>query len=298
MFLLTLRYFATGSFQRTGGDLSGVSVSTSSRIIRRVCFHIAKLRERFISFPSSVEKQRELQNQFYKLARFPRVIAAIDCTHVEIISPGLLKRQCTSKTVTLIFVFLGGEDAELYRNRKGFFSINTQTLCDSKLNIMDIVCRWPGSTHDATILRNSRIFNRFEAGEFRNCIVVGDSGYPCNRWLMTPLARITSPAEALYNESQIRSRNCIERKYGVWKRRFPVLSLGIRVHLEEVEAIVVATAVLHNVCNLKNDLDPPPTSAEISALIESESRLPLFASSGQSDDFFRRQIIENHFQNL
>lgn len=88
MFLLTLRYFATGCLQRSDGDLSGVSVSTTSRTIRRVCCHIAMLNDRFIKFPSAIDDIRKLQKEFYQLAKFPRVVAAIDCTHVKIISPG------------------------------------------------------------------------------------------------------------------------------------------------------------------------------------------------------------------
>lgn len=47
--------------------------------------------------------------------------------------------------------------------------------------------------------------------------------------------------------SQIRTRNPIERFFGVFKRRFPVLALGIRLDVRKVEAIVVACAVLHNI---------------------------------------------------
>lgn len=88
MLLLTLRFFATGYAQRTGGDLSGISNSTACRVIRRVCHHIALLRARFVKFPSEIENQRQIQQDFYNIAKFPRVIAAVDCTHIRIISPG------------------------------------------------------------------------------------------------------------------------------------------------------------------------------------------------------------------
>lgn len=57
-------------------------------------------------------------------------------------------------------------------------------------------------------------------------------------------------AQQLFNESQIRTRNPIERTFGIWKRRFPVLSFGIRLKLFKVEAVVIATAVLHNICRM------------------------------------------------
>ena len=67
--------------------------------------------------------------------------------------------------------------AKTFRNRKGFFSINVQTVSDKNLKILDIVARWPGSVHDQTIFDNSNINHRFLNNEFRNSILVADSGY-------------------------------------------------------------------------------------------------------------------------
>ncbi|KAJ8710652.1 hypothetical protein PYW08_009167 [Mythimna loreyi] len=56
-----------------------------------------------------------------------------------------------------------------------------------------------------------------------------------------------TPAEHLYNESQIRSRNVVERTYGVWKNRFPILSKKKLLSVSRVQAVIVACAVLHNI---------------------------------------------------
>lgn len=61
----------------------------------------------------------------------------------------------------------------MYRNRKGYFSINVQIVGDARLRIRDIVARWPGSTHDATIFANSHIRARHENGEFPNTVLLG-----------------------------------------------------------------------------------------------------------------------------
>nr|CAI5851229.1 unnamed protein product [Callosobruchus analis] len=53
----------------------------------------------------SNDSAQEAREKFYQIARCPRCIGVIDCTHVKIQSPG-------------------GETAELFRNRKGYFSIN------------------------------------------------------------------------------------------------------------------------------------------------------------------------------
>ncbi|KAK9728823.1 DDE superfamily endonuclease [Popillia japonica] len=121
-----------------------------------------------------------------------------------------------------------------------------QVISDTKLCIQDIVGRWPRRSHDQTIFDNSRIKARFEVNEFGNGLLLGDRGYGIKPYLITPLLNPVTDAEQLLNESQIRSRNVVERLFSVWKRRFPILSFGMRVSLERSKAIIVATAVLHN----------------------------------------------------
>lgn len=88
--LLTLRFYALGSTLMAVGDFTGVDKSTASRIVRQVTLAIAGLREIYIKFPNSAKEIREKQLDFFKIAKFPRVIGALDCTHVKILSPGSL----------------------------------------------------------------------------------------------------------------------------------------------------------------------------------------------------------------
>lgn len=104
----------------------------------------------------------------------------------------------------------GGDNAETFRNRKGYFSINTQCICNPSLKIMDIVARWPGSCHDQIIFDNSSIKHKFETGVIKGYLL-GDGGYEVKPYLMTPLLNPTTRSQQLYNESQIRTRNAIER---------------------------------------------------------------------------------------
>nr|CAI5859513.1 unnamed protein product [Callosobruchus analis] len=56
---------------------------------------------------------------------FPKRIGALDCTHIEIQSPG-------------------GYEAEMFRNRKGFFAYNVHTVYMLyRTTISELVCRWP-----------------------------------------------------------------------------------------------------------------------------------------------------------
>lgn len=108
-----------------------------------------------------------------------------------------------------------GDDAEIFRNRKHFFSINVQTICDAHLHIQDIVVRWPGSTHDSNIFRNFTIMKTFDDGIFKDGVLVADSGYAMQRYVITPLLNPITQAETFFNESQIRTQNPIERSYGI-----------------------------------------------------------------------------------
>ncbi|KAF6207301.1 hypothetical protein GE061_018542 [Apolygus lucorum] len=100
-------------------------------------------------------------------------------------------------------------------------------------------------------------YARFEANAFDNHLLVADSGYANTSYLVTPPLQVTTRAEELFNESLIRTRNPVERPYGVWKRRFPVLTLGLRLTLEATQAAIIATAVLHNIASGRNTTHPP-----------------------------------------
>lgn len=281
MLLLTLRLYATGSMLVVAGDFCGVHKSTACKVVRKVSRAIASLRLQFIHFPETNQNILKTRQGFYDIARFPRCIGAIDCTHVRIQSPG-------------------GEEPELFRNRKDFFSINVQTVCDSNLKIQDIVARWPGATHDSTIFNNSRVRAKFENGEMGDSLLLGDSGYPIKRYLITPLANTNTPAENLFNESVIRTRNPVERSYGVWKRRFPILALGIKLKLNRIEAVIVSTAVLHNIaCLMKEEV--PSVNEDIEAQINILNNIEpnnLQRLPGGENNLTRNVLIHDYFQRL
>jgi hypothetical protein len=104
--------------------------------------------------PQTEKERADAKSKCFNISRFPTCIGAIDCSHVKIQSPG-------------------GDNAEIFRNRKQYFSFSVQTIADAALKIMDIVARWPGASHDAHIFRNSAIMNSCEMGNYRNCVIVG-----------------------------------------------------------------------------------------------------------------------------
>lgn len=105
--LVALRFYGAATFQRVAGDLVNVSQSTVCRTVAAVSTSIARdVFPRLVQFPKR-EDMPAVMHSFYKVAKFPGVTGCIDGTHIRIKSPG-------------------GDAAEVYRNRKGVFSINVQ----------------------------------------------------------------------------------------------------------------------------------------------------------------------------
>ncbi|XP_069997619.1 putative nuclease HARBI1 [Penaeus vannamei] len=104
-------------------------------------------------------------SQFSVIAGMPGVIGCVDGTHIPIRSPG-------------------GVDAELYRCRKGFFPLN------------------PGSAHDARIFNESLLCEKLRSGSYK-CFLLGDSGYPCRSYILTPFGNPSTDKQSRYNSSHI-----------------------------------------------------------------------------------------------
>ena len=75
---------------------------------------------------------------------------------------------------------------------------------------------------------------------------------------MTPLLHPQTQPQRRYNVAQIRTRNTVERMFGIWKSLFPRLSTALRTKLQTTLTIIVATAVLYKFIRSQNDpIDEP-----------------------------------------
>lgn len=92
--------------------------------------------------------------------------------------------------------------------------------------VSNVLCRWPGATHDSQIFCNSLIRAKFERCDFPGYFLVAYSGYAVRPFVIPSLDETLTQAENLFNEAQIRTRKPIERIFGIWKRRFPILAYG------------------------------------------------------------------------
>ena len=96
-----------------------ISKSSAFRSIHRSMEVVGAVSPSLIHFPEDIDL---LKLSFYDKYHFPEVIGAIDCTHCEIDSVGV-------------------EQAETFRSRIGYFSLNIQAVCGSNLYFYNVVSR-------------------------------------------------------------------------------------------------------------------------------------------------------------
>jgi hypothetical protein len=159
-FISAMSFFRSGTFQYVEGTVGGVSQSTVSRVIERFSKNVVqKLLQGSLQFPVEGRQMNLVKSEFFKLAQLPSICGLIDGTHVYIKSPG-------------------GDDEPAFVNRKLKHSINVQVVANYNYAFSDIVVRWPGSTHDSFIWRQSGLRDRFVARELEDCYLLGKTfGY-------------------------------------------------------------------------------------------------------------------------
>ncbi|KAJ8932215.1 hypothetical protein NQ314_014835 [Rhamnusium bicolor] len=151
-----LRFFATGSYQRSIGEDFNLILSQTAvhRCIHEVTDlmneHLPRLK---INFP---QDRRSINDAL--------------TAHVAILKPD--------------------QDEHNFLNRKGYHSLNVQIICDATMKILNINANFPGASHDSFIWRQSQVRNflleKYNNGEMRGTWLLGDSGYPLEPFLMVP----------------------------------------------------------------------------------------------------------------
>lgn len=118
-----------------------------------------------------------------------------------------------------------------------------------KQRILDVVCRWPGSTHDSTIFTHSTLYERFQNHEFgQDVVVLADSAYSPEQFVCKPLANPVTEEEKSYQHAQIHTRNVVERSIGLLKQRFKCLLNGSffkKPH--NFQDVILSCCILHNI---------------------------------------------------
>ncbi|CAN7987246.1 unnamed protein product, partial [Ixodes hexagonus] len=149
-----------------------------------------------------------------------------------------------------------------YWCRKHYYALNAMVVCDADLRILNFDATYPGSCHDSFVWRASLLREKFVGGnliESNECLL-GDSGYPLEPWLLTPIPGNPTGAEEEFNKKHRSTRSVVERCIGMLKNRFRCLQRYRALHYDPERACNIATAcaILHNICLYSTIPEPAP----------------------------------------
>ncbi|XP_067221935.1 putative nuclease HARBI1 [Chanodichthys erythropterus] len=261
--LVFLYWLAHAASYRVVSMAFDIPKSSVHDIVLKMSRAVINILRRLITFPTPDDLEA-VGAGFAQLAgspAFSMVAGAIDGCHIRIKPPA--------------------SDAACYFNRKLFHSVQLQAITDHKGKFLDIFVGYPGSVHDARVLKNSTVYTGRLYPPAGKCIL-GDGGYPC---LSAPICLITpyrepvqNPVQARFNTKHARARNIVERAFGMLKTRWrSIFFKALEVSPAFVPDVVACCAVLHNLCLQNGDIidpevvedpdnDPPePQNTEASA---------------------------------
>ena len=245
---LTLYYLADEGRMRKTANSFGLSRSSVSIIVRKVCRVICEhLGPQLIQLPRTEAEVKKKVAMFSSRYDFPQCLGAVDGTHIEIKQPT--------------------HNATDFVNRKSHFTINVQACCDCNCVFMDVVVKWSGSVHDARVFTNSTLNAKFKSGEIPSCLkrivededpiqvfILGDPAYPLLPYLMKEYANGGATQQEQYFGYRLCSaRNVIECAFGRLKARFLALRRAMDINLEDLPTVIYACLVLHNYCELNKE---------------------------------------------
>lgn len=245
--LVFLFWMASATSYRVVSRAFAIPRSTVHDIVHRVTEKVLRLRKRQIFFPSADQLQT-IGAGFERLAgsaAFARVVGSIDGCHIRIKPPSA--------------------DAQCYFNRKLFHSIQLQGVCDHQCKFLDIFVGYPGSVHDARVLKNSPIYVQklYPPEGFQ---ILGDGGYPCTSEpiaLITPYREpVRNPVEARFNRHHAKARSVVERAFGIMKARWrSVFFKALEVKPQFAVKVIACCTILHNLCIQDGDILEPVEEA-------------------------------------
>ena len=141
-------------------------------------------------------------------------------------------------------------------------------IVDPKLKFIHATVGYPGSIHDARVLRLSGLYDFAEneqilSGPMRNIngteigpLLAGDSAYPLTNWLMKPFpdrGRLTAE-QRKFNLKFSALRCVVERAFGMLKSRWRIILKKIEQNTTTLKRTVIAACVLHSICIEREEL--------------------------------------------
>ncbi|KAH7986424.1 hypothetical protein HPB49_025972 [Dermacentor silvarum] len=214
--LCALRFFGTGSFQRSVGreEQIGVAQSTVSKHHPRGDggHHFRVCPEKVGDFSLTPAAKDEAKAAFARRGAIPGVQACVDGTLIAIMKPEGLSPADTAS----------------FMSRKGYYALNVMVVCNAELRILVV-----------------------DPGSLVRAMTLGDSGYSLEPWLLVPVpgSHAGTTSQGRYNREHASMRNVVERCIGVLKSKFRCLQ-HFRTLLyspDRAARIIYACVALHNI---------------------------------------------------
>ena len=233
---MTLRWLA-GGHDCDIVDMHGVASSTFYSLLWKTVAAINKVLELPGLRPDDTDQLENLAKGFHTLSKgtMKGCVAAIDGIAIEIQKPS------SWDTVNPL----------QFLNRKCFFSINCQAMCDSHLRFLWASMKSPGGTHDSLAWSVTDMCSMLKHNPPpRGYYIVGDDAYVGSDYMMTPYPgrKSMTKAKSAFNFYQSRCRITIERAFGVLVQRWGILRRALRGSLFHNVAAIRCCMRLHNLC--------------------------------------------------
>lgn len=227
--VVALKFYAHGTSFRSLGEQYGIGIGTVSRIIHYVTNAIIECYSGLIQMPVTREECSQISFSFYEVADMPNIVGCVDGCLIPIQRPS--------------------RNEHVFVSRKGFHAMNAMFVCRPNLLFSYVDAKFPGATQDAAVYRESSLRQAFVDGVIPQGYLLGDSGYALSSHLLTPVLNPQGRAANNYNRAHRRTRNVIERAFGVMKSRFRCLDRSggpLRFSPEKCARVINAVALLHN----------------------------------------------------
>ena len=232
MLAITLRMCAGGRYQDIR-RLYQVSTSSTYKCFRKVVMAIDHVES--ISFPLDQAAKLVLLSQGFDALTnniLKGCIGAVDGFAICITKPR--KTFCANPAA--------------YFNRKGFYSMVFQGVCDSqrRFTFCSILCA--GSTHDSVAFELTALARAMACDQWPGqFFIVGDAAYVLGENMITPYPGKNLPVtEDAFNFYQSRLRINIECAFGLLWKRWLILQSPMSFHLPFVSVLMNVLCKLHN----------------------------------------------------
>ncbi|XP_061359745.1 protein ALP1-like [Gastrolobium bilobum] len=242
---------ATGDPLRLVSKRFGLGISTCHKLVLEVCAAIKTvLMPKFLHWPNE-EEMKGIKEEFEGISGIPNVGGSMYTTHVPIIAPKISVSAYFNKRHT-------------ERNQKTCYSITVQGVVDPKGVFSDVCIGWPGSLPDDQVLEKSALYQRGYGGSLKDVWIVGNSGHPLMDWVLVPYTHqnLTWTQHA-FNEKVGDIQRVAKEAFSRLKGRWGCLQKRTEVKLQDLPVVLGACCVLHNICEMRNEVMDPQWSFDL-----------------------------------